>query len=1017
MTRHAGVGLVTAAAFLLVGNVWAQSASSGIIAGEAKDTTGAMLPGVTVEAASPALIEKVRTVVTDSRGQFKIVDLRPGTYTVTFNLGGFSTFKRDNVVITAGFTGAVDAEMRLGGVEETITVSGASPTVDIQNVRAQSVLSRTTLDTLPNSRSFNSYAALTVGATASVDGGGQDVGGTVGDSHGFLVIHGGWSNDGELLYDGMNVNEVGGGGTIGGSSQVYYTNQAGVQEVVLSTAGMSAESSYGGVSVNAVPKDGGNTFQAYFSANGAGESFQAGNNNDALRARGVRTTVPIKKLWDFGGGLGGPLMKESLWFYTAHRTWGSQNYVPGNYYNKTHGTNVYTPDLDRPAFTDNNWRDNSLRLTWRAAEKHKFTAFGSYQKNCLCNFFTKYGIYAPDASVSFALLPVYLIQGTWTFPLTSRVLIEAGGSFVHNLTEARQDSYVLPTDISITELSRNYQYNAYASAALSAGQAGSRYYHPQTNQRFSVSYVTGSHNVKLGLTNMSGKETYESIFVNQAINYRVLNGAPASLTQWASPAHQEMSLKANLGLFAQDQWTLRRLTLNLGLRFDYLNAYVPAQTRPAGRFTSAFTFEEIKDLPNYKDLSPRLGAAVDLFGNGKTALKVSVSRYVQALGTAIARVANPSNAIVQNADRTWADVNDNFVPDCDLSNREANGECGRLSNQAFGTLGVLTKYDPDLLTGFGKRPYNWQTSAGVQHELFPGTAVDVAYYRSAFGNFTILDNTALTGLDYDPYCITAPVDARLPGGGGYPVCGLFNEKPSKFGLVKNEVTLDSRYGRKKRVFNGVDAALKASVGNGVLISGGVSVGRTHDNTCFAADSPQVTIVGTPRNVTAASPLNISGAERAVQDFCDVVPPWLSGTQVKLSAVYPLPWEFQVAGTFQNLPGVPRTAQYVASSAEIRQSLGRNPAACPTTDGPCTATVLVDILPFQSQFEDRISQFDLRFTKKINVGRARIQGMFDIYNLLNVAGVTGVNARYGAAWLLPTQIMGGRLFKLGAQLDF
>src|SRR5262245_17768707 len=182
MTRQIRVGFLVAAAFLLVGNAQAQSASSGAIAGEVRDTTGAVLPGVTIEAASPALIEKVRTVVTDSQGQYKIVELRPGAYTVTFSLSGFSTLRRENIQLTAGFTATVNGDMRLGALEETVTVSGASPLVDTQNVRSQNVLSREVLDALPSSRTFNSYAALTVGANAAVAGGGQDVGGTIGDS-------------------------------------------------------------------------------------------------------------------------------------------------------------------------------------------------------------------------------------------------------------------------------------------------------------------------------------------------------------------------------------------------------------------------------------------------------------------------------------------------------------------------------------------------------------------------------------------------------------------------------------------------------------------------------------------------------------------------------------------------------------------------------------------------------------------------------------------------------------------
>ena len=1001
--------------FLLASSAaaWSQTASTGAIAGDVRDSTGAVLPGVTVEAASPALIEKVRTVVSDSQGQYKIVDLRPGTYSVTFTLPGFSGVKREGIELTTGFTAAVNAELRVGSVEETVTVSGASPVVDVQNVRTQNVLTRDALDALPTFKTYYGMAALTVGVVSAV----QDVGGTQGDAHGWITAHGSKSGDGNANWDGMTYNAT--YFNTGGSGKSYFINQMAVSEITLSTSGMSAETASGGVSLNVVPKDGGNTFRTTANVLYTNGSLQQSNLTDELRSRGLTAPAETKKVYDYGAGFGGRIVRDRLWFYTAHRWWGNQTYGPGNYYNATPNTMFYTPDLSRPAYRDLYQEDHSLRVTWQATTKHKITGSYSIQDSCGC-LYSVIGSppISPEAALTSKYDP-YLAQGTWTFPATSRLLFEAGITKLHNAYAGRRSPEVKPTDIAILELSTNYLYNAVptlGSNAVLIGAYGENDQLGQTNGRVAMSYITGSHAMKVGLFALSGQETYPDVQVNNDLAYQFRNRVPVSLTQYATPFASDQRIGLSLGLYGQDQWTVRRMTLNLGLRFDYLNAYVPAQRTPGGQFVSSFEIPRINDVPRWTDLSPRLGVAYDLFGNSKTAIKGSVGRYVLAYGTDIARPANPANAIVGSASRTWNDENGNYVPDCNLRSSLQNGECGPLSANGFGTVRTATRFAEDVTSGFGVRPYNWQASISLQHELRPSTAVTVGYFRRWFGNLLAQQNLAVTANDFTPYCVTAPVDSRLPGGGGYPVCGLYDVNPSAFGKFDNLVTQASNFGKNTEVFDGVDITANGRFGKGGLLQGGVSTGRTVTDACFLRDQPQLS-AGLTGGASITPTFGAALNTPLLPGYCRAVLPWSAQTQVKASAVYPLPWDLQVAATFQNLPGIVDAASFVATNAQIAPSLGRNLAACPAT-GTCNATVVVsNLLVPNTRLEDRLNQVDIRFTKIVRFWSARVQGMFDIYNLFNAGTVLGVNARYGQAWLQPNAVLGGRLFEFSAQVDF
>jgi hypothetical protein len=943
---------------------FAQSNSN--IAGVVRDTSGAVLPGVTVEAASPALIEKVRTVVTDSSGQYKVVNLVPGAYTVTFTLPGFSTVRREGIDLTASFTANINAELRVGNLEETITVTGAASMVDVQSVVTQRVVTRDVLDAIPTgSRSVVNLGVLIPGVVVN----NQDVGGSAFTSS-QIAIHGGRPGEQQLLYDGMMYNN---GQGRGGQYTAIATNDGTVQEISLETGGLGAESEMSGIRTNVIPKEGGNSWRGTLSGAFTNDSLQSDNLTDAFKAAGLLSVNTVHRIYDVNPGVGGPIVRDRLWFYLSVRKWSAQQYVAGRFYNQSTVPWRYEPDTTRPALNIETNGNESLRLTWQASSKHKIS--GQYQYGQQNRPFYGYSLgqtlASPEAAYASKSIPSYLGQLGWNAPLTGRVLLEAGAAV------ANKNFFTF-----LQPMAGNNPSYQESSTGVFWGNSRSTFgknANWQMNTRFSASYVTGSHNAKVGFTFQHQESFTTQNISNNGMLLTLLNGQPRSVTVWATPLYLKEVNKANVGVFAQDQWTLRNLTLNLGIRYDYFNSYVPEHVLGPGPNvpTRNVTFAPVYDVPNWKNTSPRLGVSYDLFGNGRTAIKATAGRYLEApLLISFTRVANPASAISTNATRTWADSNGDFLP-------QAN-ELGALNNVNFGQSVINTRYDEDVPT---TRGYNWEVSTSVQHELMPRVSMNVGYFRRWYGNTRTTDNVLIGPEDHDHFCATAPSDSRLPGGGGYQVCGLYNISRAKFGQVSNVVKMSKEFGDDKEIYNGVDVSLSARMGQGIVIQGGTSTGRTLTDNCFVVDSPQ-------------SLLN-----------CKVTPPFL--TQIKVLGVYPLPWGgIQTSAAFQSLPGPQITATRTYTNAEVRTSLGRDLAS------GANGTVTVPLIAPGTMYGDRLNQVDFRVSKIFRLaGGRRIQANMDLFNMFNVSAVLGQNNTYGSQWLRPTNIIQGRLLKFGGQIDF
>ena len=1047
------------------------------ITGEVSDNTGGVLPGVTVEVSSPALIEGSRVAVSDGTGRYTVIDLRPGTYSVTMSLPGFSTFVQEGLELQANFTLTVNGALSVGALEETVTVSGEAPIVDVQSAARTEVLQRDTIDALPTPRNTQSIGYLAQGVRLTI----PDVGGAQMMEQVQMVSHGANSDHSVMQVDGMMVNAELGDGRI-----MNYNNQALSQEMAVSTSGSPAEVSAGGLRLNMIPKDGGNNFSGSNYVGFTDGGWQAKNLTPTLNQLGLESTQGVSNIHDVNPAVGGPILRDKLWYFTSVRGISVDELWPNAFvptfrqgasqeeieeYFRTFDRDHPAVESREDAIVEQYVRSALFRVTSQVSQRNKVSAYLDRIFKFKAREF--YGNTEPIRASSHRdpeFGNYHTAQAKWTSTISSRALLEVGYSQVYERLRlgyqpntpiaeggaGRQLAHPKPDDLRTCILTPCYH-------PLSYDQTGGwfddvRFYdrgtglttHAYTydilvtpaDRRYpnaSFSYVTGSHNFKVGMqwSMSNGGVGFDG---NGSLLARFNEGAPEQVSVYNLPAYYNTYVRADRGIYAQDTWTIDRLTINAGVRFEQFQSgndtYRAGAGIGGGRFIGGRLFNAQDQTPFWNDIAPRFSVVYDLFGDARTALKFSVNRFMKPWTNGFARRYHPIS--LQSDTRDWfdcalhpdihtggaarcataADLAAVGMPDYTGTNGDfiaQDHEIGTVgTNAVVFTSGELAQVgqrpDPDL-----QREYNIEWSGSIQHEIAPRVSLTAAYYRRVFYDIEHAENRALRGCDVSTAQVGVPCGDWIPfnvtfddpggrlgylgGIGQAPTLAdtsfmAFNQDPATRTL-KDIVHVNSDVNRN--YYNGLELSLQARLPNGGTLFGGWTMHQHVQDTCGLTQNPN--------GVSQADMIDRNRTTLRGGRFCDqsaIGIPFRN--DFKLFGAYPLPADFEFSGSIQAYSGNEREMRWTITDAYY-------------PGGNLTDNQGVQMFAPGTHYFGYWTQVDFAIRRLFRVGNWEYSAQLDIYNALNASAIIDEADSYGSGYATPTRLLQGRLARLAFQVKW
>jgi hypothetical protein len=908
------------------------------------DASGALLPGATITLSGERLIGGPQTQVSDTSGTYRFDRLVPGNYNVKFELQGFRNVERPDVRMSAAFVATINAKMEVGSVSETITVTGESPTVDVRSNLQQTVMNQEILEGIPTGRDPWSLAKLIPGVQVAT----YDVGGTQSMQQSSMSAHGSSTNDVSYNIDGATVNWPGGGG---GATMMYY-DQGMFEEVNYMTSSIPAEIMAGGVAINMVTKDGGNQWKGNARYNFSNDSLQASNWEEtvdyvhSVNPAGVFLGNPTKKTYDFNLSGGGALIQNKMWVNGTIRKWVVNKLV-----------NARNPDGSQ-ALDDNDLKNYSGKLVTQLTTNNKLGVSYLWNNKIRGHRRDDDTQIIPDIASVVQTNPVQTTQAKYT-GIRGALVFESNFSVMDGQTNYTYQPDTAPDAIRYVDTVTGEVRNA---STREEHQPNSRH---QFDNAFTwgTSRFGGEHLLKAGV--QWGRLYYSSDYSVQGDHYvEYSSGLPLRVRQFNTPVVSE-NIARVMGFFVQDAWSMNRLTLNVGGRWDRYVGEVPAQERSANRFIGPATFPE-KEIKQSRSVW-RLGASYDLTGSGRTAVKASYSRY--ALQVGIDRVTNINPLSSGSRTCPWSDANG----DGKYQESEITGACSAFSG------GATTNYAPGI-----RWPYSDELTGGVETQLAGAVRVGAMFYyrtnKDQFGD----RNEAVPTSAYIQSTVTIPNSI-----GGGP--GNTNLKPAQVpvwnipsSLASADATIRDNRPELDTEYKGIEFTATKRFSARWQMQAGFTIGK-NEGGFGGGDLNDPNLTRFPRGIIG------NDSERAF----------------RLSGSYRLPADINLAGSMLANNGYPYQSTYsLTRAAALTQGIA--------------LTRTAQTITLSERGDERlpnVTMVDLRLSRPFRFGSRSFQPTVDFFNVLNADTKDNQNNAIGANYLLPRSILAPRIIRVGFSLNF